>query len=313
MSPTTVTTSTATVTTSTASRTSGATARTSGATARTNSTRDWTRRGDRAIPALETPRATEIDPRIMDHLRPLVILLVARPPIAAALLLVAAARGWYLALPVAIWFLYGSSLAAVHQLLHGGLGMTARWRHRWLTALALLVGESGHALLATHTHHHRDGSDRPDPEGWIEYLSWRQLPLGAVRYRYRLMAWGFRHGTRRRRISAELVGVAALHLVALALTPWTPIGVVYVGAIDLAAIGFAVLQSKGPQANWGRDMSSPLLLVRTRLLAILFFHHHQHLEHHAFPKVPVTRLHRLRPALEDALADAEVIDLRLPV
>lgn len=58
-------------------------------------------------------------------------------------------------------------------------------------------------------------------------------------------------------------------------------------------------------------MPSPLLLVNTRLFAVLFFEHHQHLEHHAYPKVPLSRLARLRPAIEEALRDDDVRQLDL--
>ena len=272
---------------------------------------EWTHRGHRAIPKLAVPAAREIDPAIMDGLRPLVVLLIARPLVAAVVLASIVAQGWWLLLPLATWFLYGSALAAIHHLLHGGLGLSPRWRHRWLSVLACLVVESGHALLATHTNHHRDGSDRPDPEGYIEYLGWRELPMGAAKYRYRLMWWGLHHGTHRSRIRAELAVHAAAHIGSLLLLPVSPVLWVYLTCVHVASVGFAVLQSKGPQANWGREMPSPLLLVRTRLLAMLFFHHHQHLEHHSYPKVPLTRLHRLRPALEEALVGEDVTELRL--
>lgn len=55
-------------------------------------------------------------------------------------------------------------------------------------------------------------------------------------------------------------------------------------------------------------MPTPLMFVNTKLLAFLFFEHHQHLEHHAYPKVPLTWLPRLRPALEDALRHEDVVN-----
>lgn len=247
----------------------------------------------------------------MDDLRPTVVLLIARPLIAVAAFVTMAVNGWWLATPLIVWALYGSTLAAVHHLLHGGLGLTPRWRHFWLSVLGCLVVESGHALLATHTVHHRDGSDAPDPEGYIEYLSWSQMPLGAARYRYRLMLWGLRNGTRPGRIGIEMAVHAALHLASLALLPFSPILWIYLTFVHIASFAFAVLQGKGPQANWGRSMPTPLMFVNTKLLAFLFFDHHQHLEHHAYPKVPLARLAMLRPVIEEALEDEEVMELTL--
>ncbi len=272
---------------------------------------DWTIRGDRAIPRLDVPRVRDVAPEVMERLRPLVAWLIVRPFLALAMFVVMAANDWWLATPIVVWALYGSTLSAVHHLLHGGLGLTPRWRHRWLTVLGCLVVESGHALLLTHANHHRDGSDAPDPEGYIEYLTWRQMPLGAAQYRYRLMLWGWRNGNWHRRITAELAVHAALHLASLALLPIDATLWIYLTLVHVASFVFAVLQGKGPQANWGRPMPTPLLLVHTKLFAVLFFRHHQHLEHHAYPKVPMTRLGALRPHVEAARADEEVRHLHL--
>ena len=272
---------------------------------------EWAKRGARAIPRVVVPRAAEAAPGIRDDLRPLAVLLVARPLLALGAFGVMAINGWWPATPLVVWFLYGSNLSAIHHLIHGSLGMTAQWRHRWLTVLGCLVGESGHALLATHTVHHRDGSDLPDPEGYIEYLPWSRMPIGALQYRYRMMWWGWTFGRSRRRIVAEIAVHAGSVLLAIAAIPFTTVPIIYLALVQLSSFVFAIRQGKGPQANWGRAMPTPLLLLRTKLLAVLFFSHHQHLEHHAYPKVPLARLPRLRPAVEAALADAEVIELDL--
>ena len=272
---------------------------------------DWATRADRAIPKLEVPPLRRLDVDVMSNLRPLVTGLIARPLVAVATFVVMARQGWWLATPIVVWFLYGSTLSAVHHLIHGGLGLTPRWRHFWLTILGAIVVESGHALLATHVVHHRDGSDAPDPEGYIENLTWRETPVGAAKYRYRLMWWGLHFGTQRSRIRLEIGIHAALHLTSLALLPFDATLWIYLTFVHVASFVFAVLQGKGPQANFGRPMDSPLLIVHTKLFAFLFFSHHQHLEHHAYPKVPLTRLARLRPHIEHALRDEGVRHLHL--
>ncbi len=146
----------------------------------------------RAIPRLDVPPVREIDPTIMADLRPLVTWQIVRPSLALAAFVRMTVHGWWVLTPVVVrmtvhgwWVLTplvvgavnGSTLSAVHHLIHGGLGLSPRWRHLWLTVLERLVVESGHAPLVTQARHHRDGSDTPDPEGYIEYLSWRHLWL----------------------------------------------------------------------------------------------------------------------------------------
>ena len=274
---------------------------------------EWTRRAERAIPELAVPRLRDLDVDVMSNLRPLAIMLVTRPVLAVVLFAAMAHQGWWLATPVVIWFVYGSTLSAVHHLIHGSLGLSPRARHFWLTVLGAIVVESGHALLSTHVVHHRDGSDAPDPEGYIEYLSWREMPAGAAKYRYRLMLWGLQNSPHPGRIRLELGIHAFLHLLSLALLPFEPTLWIYLTLVHVASFAFAVLQGKGPQANWGRPIESPLLVVHTRLLALVFFSHHQHLEHHAYPKVPLTRLAHLRPHIEEALSDHDVRHLHLAV
>ncbi len=272
----------------------------------------WTKRAERAIPKLDVPALRTLDVDVHDNLRPFVFVLLGRPLLALVAFVATAINGWWAATPLVVWFLYGSNLSAIHHLVHGGMGLTPRWRHFWLSVLACLVAESGHALLATHTVHHRDGTDLPDPEGYIEYLTWAQMPVGAARYRYRLMYWGLRNSNRPKRIAVEIAIHAGLHLASLALLfNTTPLLWIYLSLVHVSSFVFAVLQGKGPQANFGRPMSSPLMFVHTKVLAFVFFSHHQHLEHHAYPKVPLPRLHLLRPHIEQALADEEVLHLQL--
>ena len=178
----------------------------------TTTTPIWAIRKDRSIPKLDMPRLRDLNVDVMSNMRPLAMGLIGRPLLAVAAFIIMATQGWWLLTPVAVWFLYGSTLSAVHHLIHGSLGLSARARHFWLTVLGCIVVESGHALLTTHTIHHRDGSDLPDPEAYIEYLSWAQMPLGAARYRYRLALWGLKYSTRRTRVGFEIGVHAALHL-----------------------------------------------------------------------------------------------------
>ncbi len=271
----------------------------------------WARRSHRALDHFAMPRLADLGIEVMDDLRAAAYLLIARPIVSVLAFAAAAAQGWW---PLAIalgWLVYGSTLTAVHHLIHGSLGLRPRTRRFWLTVLGCLVVESGHALQTTHLAHHRAGADLPDPEGYIENVSWLGLPLGALRFRYRLMLWGLRYSPRRRRVLFELGVHAVLHLASLALLPINPILWVYLTIIHVASFAFAVLAGKGPQTNWGRAVDTPFVRVHTRLGQILFFSHDLHLEHHAYPKVPLFRLRRLREGIEPALQQLDLIDVEM--
>lgn len=60
---------------------------------------------------------------------------------------------------------------------------------------------------------------------------------------------------------------AALHVLSLILLPFDPTLWIYLTLVHVASFAFAVLEGKGPQANWGRSMPTPLLLIYTNLLA----------------------------------------------
>lgn len=273
---------------------------------------EWTARGNRAIPRMDVPRLSEIAPDIMDDLQPLALLLITRPLAAFAVFLFSAVQGWWIVAAFATFLTYGSCLTATHHLIHGSLGMSPRARHFWLSSLGCLVAESGHALQVTHGYHHRAQLDVPDPETSIEYSSWRALPLNALRFRYRLALWGLQRARKKGLIRFELAVHAGLHLASLALLPITPVLWIYLSLIHFSSVVFALLASKGPQTNYGRPVSSPLVRVHTHVGRIFLFSHDLHLEHHAYPHVPVPRLRRLLDDLDPVFAEMDTFDVRLP-
>lgn len=271
----------------------------------------WNNRSPRALPAVRlktAARASASSPW-------LVRLMVARPVLAVVVFVVAAVHGWWFVAVPATWVVYGGSLTCVHHLIHGSLGLTPRARHFWLRWIGMMVVESGHALQVTHLAHHRGGADLPDPEGSIENARWGQMPVAATAFRYRLMMTGLKMAPppRRRRIVVELLAHALLHVASLALLPWTIVPWVYLTLIHLASFAFAVLAGKGPQTNYGRDITTPFVRVHTALGHILFFSHDLHLEHHAAPKVPLPHLRRLHAEFDAAFAGLDVLDVRMPL
>lgn len=274
---------------------------------------EWAARSQRALGRMDVPRLATLNVTVMDRLRPLAVLLIVRPLVAVGIFIGSALAGWWPLAVVSTWLVYGASLTAVHHLIHGSLDLTPKWRRFWLSALGILVAESGHALQVTHLAHHRRQDNVPDPEGYIENVSWTELPLAALKFRYRLAMWGFRYGPRRRRIAVELAIHAAAHIASLLLLPVTVLPWIYLSLIHLASFAFALLAGKGPQTNYGRSIDSPYVRVRTRLGQALFFSHDQHLEHHAYPRVPLSRLRRLHPHLQPVFDEMEIVEVEMPL
>lgn len=275
---------------------------------------DWAERDTtRALPALDLPTLAELDGRpLLAHQRRLAVVMIGRVLLGLGVFVVAAAQRWPLLAVPALWLVYGGALTATHHLIHGSLELSPRARRWWLTVMPAIVVESGHALQATHLLHHRSDPDLPDPEGYIEQVPWRRMPFEAWRFRYRLMRWGLQHARRPGRVRAEVAWHVVAHLGAIALLPWTPVPAWYLLGIAIASAGFAVLAGKGPQTDYGRSLSTPLVRVRTRLLRPVLFSHDRHLEHHAYPKVPLPRLRHLDEALAPHLAQLDVHEVVLP-
>lgn len=273
----------------------------------------WSDRAERAIPKISVPTLGQLDNAATHNPRPVLVVLLTRPFVGLAAFGAMGLTQTWIAAPIVLWFLYGSTAAALHHLIHSSMGLSPNARHRWITVLGLLIMESGHAWQATHVIHHRDGSDLPDPEGYIEYLSWSQLPLGALQWRFRITAWGWRHGTQQRRTTIEILANVTRTALSIALIPHTLLPFTYVAMMQIGTFLFAAVLAKGPQTNFGRETTTPLVIVHTRLLGILLFNHHLHVEHHAYPKVPMSRLHHLRPAVEQSLAEENTLHLKLPI
>lgn len=273
---------------------------------------NWARRSERALPKMAAPRLDR-GHRVFRHQRRLAIALIGRSVFGVVGFFVAAGNGWWLALPLFTAIAYGGTLTAVHHLIHGSLGLSPRTRMIWLSILGMLVAESGHALQTTHLAHHRTSPDAPDPEGYIENVTWKQLPLAALAFRYRLMWWGWRYNPRRHRVGIEIAAHAVFHVSSLLVLPFTAVPWLYLSFVHFASFVFALLAGKGPQTNWGRSIPSPFVRVHTALGAIAFFSHDQHLEHHAYPKVPLPRLRELQADLEPVFSDLDVVDVRLAV
>lgn len=267
----------------------------------------------RALPLLVVPRLGQLGfEHLLQGQLPLAALFVGRMLASVALWFVAAGQGWTLVLVATTWLIYSSTLTTVHHLIHGGLGMTQRSRRFWLSVAGMMVLESGHALQQTHLAHHRSDPTAPDPEGYIEGITWGRLAFEMWIFRYRMMLWGLRRGRNRNRIAFEVAVHVAVHIAAVLAVPHTLVPLMFVLLTQQAAASFAVFASRGPQTNWGRSTPTPLVRVKARWARIPLFSHDLHLEHHAYPKVPMPRLRELADAVGPALVAQGTHDVRLP-
>lgn len=271
---------------------------------------EWSRRSPRAVPAIPVPAASTVAPHTLEIGRIHRATLLGSPLLGVAAFAAIALTGWWLLTPVWFWFHYGVTSAAVHHLIHASLGLSPAARHRWLTGLGLLILESGHAWQTTHLLHHCDGTDLPDPEGFIEGISWRRVPGAALIWRFRMLAWGWHRSPNHRRTAGEIIAVAVATLLAVALIPWTLIPAVFVALMQFGTFTFAALRAKGPHTGFGK--ATLLTMVDSKLIGAVLFHHHLHLEHHAYPKVPLAKLAELRPHVRAALADQHIHHQGLP-
>jgi beta-carotene hydroxylase len=265
----------------------------------------------RTIPALAVPSLADLGlAHLADVPRRTRWLFLLRPVAAAGAALALARRGHPTAALALVPLWYGWSLTLVHHMIHGSLGASPALRHVGLWLGGALVLHSGHALVRTHLQHHRTDPGAPDPEGEIESVRARTLPLATVAFRYRLWAWAWRAGRPRAWIAAEAAGHVAV--LAWALTHAADPLARPLLAVWAADVAFALLAARGPQTNWGRPVPTPLVVVRGRWSRWLLISHNWHLEHHLYPQIPLPALARVAPAIDDLLARRGALVTRLP-
>jgi beta-carotene hydroxylase len=250
------------------------------------------RRVVRKIPALTVPSLSELGLDKSTRVdRALKVTFLVRPLVAAAAIAASLALGWTVVALALVPLLYGTSLTLVHHCIHGSLRLGRRTTAAAITLGALFTIHSGHSLRATHLQHHRDDLAGADPEGEIEYVPWRRMPIEAPAFRYRLIAWAWRRGDDRGFIIGELAINALTIMTGFVALLTGRLGVALVIAtMWFADVVFGLLAGKGPQTNWGRGIPTPLVVIRCRFTRVMLASHNFHLEHHLYPQVPLPRL-----------------------
>lgn len=252
---------------------------------------------------LGLPRLSELGTDLLSVSRSRRVFLLARPLAMVALYAGLAAAGWWPVAIAVVVALFPVMVAVIHDLLHRSLGLSDRGNRGWLTVMAVLVLQSGHAIQATHLEHHRRFPDSEDPEAYVARMPlWRALLEGPV-YPYRLWQWARRHRPGlRARVSVEAAAHTVLGLTSLALLPLTPVPFVYAAVMF---VGCSLFPAVSVNLLHHLEGDSPLTWTRTVrgiVLPVITLGSGYHLEHHLYPRVPspnYARLaRRLRPELD---------------
>lgn len=175
---------------------------------------------------IEASKKTEIfelsaGQRAVELIRPWVLFLLY--------LLTAAAGWWFLAIPLAV----ASCLAGfvqMHDAIHRSLGISKKGHDFILSASALLMLKSGHALQVTHLRHHGRCLKHDDPEGVCATWPLYRVLIAGPLHIFAMRFYAFRTASNTRRFQIiETAATLGLLLLAVALyvflSSW--VGLVY--------------------------------------------------------------------------------------
>jgi len=215
-----------------------------------------------------------------------------------------ACAGWWVAAGLAAaaytFYSYGSTS---HDLVHNNLGLP-HGLNGFLLSLIELVGlRSGHAYRAAHLHHHARFPKTDDVEAAAAHGSLIGALLDGPLHQARVWWWAVRHARRDRGwIIMEGVASSMLLAAAVAVSPITPIPIVYATLVILGSWTFPLITSYLPHNPNGKNALTQTLRFRGKVAGFVFRQHLYHLEHHLYPAVPHQRwadlAHRLNPYLD---------------
>lgn len=222
------------------------------------------------------------------------------------------ARGlWFIGAPCSFFF-FLTGLRLSHNAQHYCLGLSRRGHDLTLFTIGTLMLASGHAVQATHLHHHRHCLDEDDVEAWPARLpGWRVLLAGPLFWwTLHRGAWRLASRAKRRWIASEIAAIAALVLVAFACG--SPALRWHLAAMAAGEwhVGFFAVWT----VHHGCDPHAPHdpRVARTQrgwLKNFMTYSMLYHVEHHLFPAVPTCHLPALARRLDSAapeLADRRV-------
>lgn len=195
---------------------------------------------------------------------------------------------WWPAAAVAVMALsfvtYGSTS---HDLVHRTLGLSSRLNDRLLRLIELLSLRSGTAYRLTHLHHHHHLLADDDIEGACAHGSlWSAIASGPMS-QWRLFHWAWlHHPNARPQLLTDAAGIVVLIGLAIGVTAWTLIPLVYAALVVLGSWGFPLVTVYIPHDGQATHPLAQTRLFRGWLVQLVAFHHLYHLEHHLYPAVP---------------------------
>lgn len=239
-------------------------------------------------------------------------LALARPPLYLAGYIVAAATHRWLPALAALFLLFCAVISAMHDAVHGALGLRRRATDWTLFLAGALLAVSGHAYRLTHQQHHRVFPGPDDPEGHAARLTPLRCLLDGPLHVPRIWWWAFSRSRRR----AWLVAEAAVPFVALGagivLLPWTAGLLVYVALVIGGGWLYPLLTVYLPHHDYGEEPVTQARTLRGRLLPTVLLEQTYHLEHHLYPRVPSYKLPELARRLDPHLRVLGVEPRRVP-
>lgn len=203
---------------------------------------------------------------------------------------------WPLAIPA--WFMFFlTALRLNHEAIHGNLGFGKTGHRRVLHVLSALMLGSNSAVAFNHLRHHRHLGEPDDLEGKAGRMTGlRVLAYGPLfPIEMHRAAWREGNADLRRRMLIDAAGNALL-VTGAAVSPVLRAHLLAMLAAQCLTAFFAVWITHRGLA--GHDLQART--ERSALVNWMSYNMFLHLEHHAFPAVPVKRLATLAARLDAA-------------
>ncbi len=234
-------------------------------------------------------------------------IVIIRPFVIVTLYAVLALKGWWLPAIALIPYIYVTTGAAVHDLVHKSLGVPDRYHGLILSVVGALALESGHTLRETHRVHHRKLHTAVDPEGYVDrYSSFRTLGEGPL-YKHYLACWVMKNRPNSRKwVAVEALWAQSVIILALVIGWRFPVFGVYIGLTVLGSWLFPYVGVKLVHSDPGNNVLTGTRTIRGSFISWIGCGLTFHLEHHLYPRVPGHKLGQLAERLDGRLAELGV-------